>query len=117
MFGRMKQEQTEPVPSPEPLPIDLAALWGDSVIAEGFLGEVQVPAMPASLPKRLGHFPFWRGDERFLDALEPIYAAASPVGLDVVLGDECRMGQDKAFTPAILQPRKKRDLQLWSDEQ
>ena len=104
--GRMEQEQTEPVPSPEPLPVDLATFWGDSVIEEGFLGEVQVPAMPASLPKRLGHFPFWRGEERFLDALEPIYAAASPVGLDVVLG-ECRTGQDKALMPAKPQPRKK----------
>ena len=104
--GRMEQEQTEPVPSPEPLPVDLATFWGDSVIEEGFLGEVQVPAMPASLPKRLGHFPFWRGEERFLDALEPIYAAASPVGLDVVLG-ECRTGQDKALMTAKPQPRKK----------
>ncbi|MDH3769473.1 MAG: SWIM zinc finger family protein [Nitrospirota bacterium] len=106
LVGRMEQEQTEPVPSPEPLPVDLAAFWGDSVIEEGFLGEVQVPAMPASLLKRLGHFPFWRGEERFLDALEPIYAAASPVGLDVVLG-ECRTGQGKALMPAKPQPRKK----------
>jgi len=104
--GRMEQEQTEPVPSPEPLPVDLATFWGDSVIEEGFLGEVQVPAMPASLPKRLGHFPFWRGEERFLDALEPIYAAASAVGLDVVLG-ECRTGQNKALMLAKPQPRKK----------
>ena len=44
--------------------------------------------------------------EEFLDALEPIYAAASPVGLDVVLG-ECRTGQDKALMPAKPQPRKK----------
>jgi uncharacterized Zn finger protein len=105
--GRVEQEPTEPVPSPEPLPVDLAAFWGDSVIEEGFLGEVQVPAMPASLPKRLGHFPFWRGEERFLAALEPIYAAASPVGLDVVLGEQ-RRGQGESLTPP--KPGKKSRL-------
>ena len=105
--GGMEQEQTELVPLPEPLPVDLAAFWGDSVIEEGFLGEVQIPAMPASLPKRLGHFPFWRGEERFLDALEPIYAAASPLGLDVVLGEQCR-GQGKSLMPP--KPGKKSRL-------
>jgi hypothetical protein len=63
--------------------------------------------MPASLPKRLGHFPFWRGEERFLAALEPIYAAASPVGLDVVLGEQ-RRGQGESLTPP--KPGKKSRL-------
>lgn len=104
--GRMEQEQTELVPSPEPLPVDLAAFWGDPVMEEGFLGEVQVPAMPASLPKRLGHFPFWRGEERFFDALEPIYAAASPVGMNVFIGEHCA-GQRKSLTLSKPKPRKK----------
>lgn len=104
--GRMEQEQPEPAPSPEPLPVDLATFWGDSVIEEGFLGEVQVPAMPASLPKRLGHFPFWRGEERFLDALEPIYAAASPVGMNVFIGEPCA-NQRKSLTLSKPKPRKK----------
>jgi hypothetical protein len=38
------------------------------------------------LPRRLGNFPFWRGAERFLDALEPVYAQASQRGLEAFLG-------------------------------
>lgn len=96
-----KQEKQETAPPSEPLPVEPDVFWGDSVIDEGILGDVRLPAVTAALPKRLGNFPFWRGEERFLDAIEPIYAAASPVGLDVVLG-ECRTGQDKALAPAKL---------------
>ncbi len=44
--------------------------------------------MPAALPRRLGSFPFWRGAERFLDALEPIYRQASHAGMDAFLGEK-----------------------------
>ena len=63
---------------------------------------MQFPAVNASLPKRLGYFPFWRGEERFLDAMEPIYAAASPLGLDVVLGER-RSGPRQIFDTAKTQ--------------
>jgi uncharacterized Zn finger protein len=39
------------------------------------------------LPKRLGSFPFWRGEERFLEAMQSIYAQAAPHGLDLFLGE------------------------------
>ncbi len=104
--GLTEQEQNEPSSPPEPLTIDAAAFWGESLDTEGLLGNVQFPAVNASLPKRLGHFPFWRGEERFLDAIEPIYAAASPLGLDVFLG-EGRAGQGKSLTPPKPKPRKK----------
>ena len=45
------------------------------------------PRFWAALPKRLGSFPFWRGKESFIPALEEIYRKASPVGLDVFLGE------------------------------
>jgi len=104
--GLMEQEQKEPSPPPEPLTVDPAAFWGDSVVSEGHLGDVQLPPVTASLPKRLGHFPFWRGEERFLDAIEPIYAAASPLGMDVFLGER-RAGQGKSLTPPKPKPQKK----------
>ena len=47
----------------------------------------RVPTISAALPKRLGSFPFWRGKESFIPALEEIYRKASPVGLDVFLGE------------------------------
>jgi hypothetical protein len=38
------------------------------------------------MPQRLGNFPFWRGSERFFDAIEAIYLQASPRGLDIFAG-------------------------------
>jgi uncharacterized Zn finger protein len=49
--------------------------------------EVQSPPVPAPLLNRLGSFPLWRGEERFLDALAPLYTAAASRGLDVLLGE------------------------------
>jgi uncharacterized Zn finger protein len=46
---------------------------------------VRIAPAPAALPKRLGGFPFWRGEERLLDALERIYREASVAGMDVFL--------------------------------
>ncbi len=50
-------------------------------------GEVRLPPVSAALLRRLGNFPFWRGSERFLDALAPVYAQAASRGLSVFLGE------------------------------
>ncbi|MGE0682490.1 MAG: SWIM zinc finger family protein [Candidatus Binatia bacterium] len=78
--------QSETMPPPEPLTVDIPGFWGEGSFPDDLFGEVQVPPTPAALVKRLGNFPFWRGTERFLDAIEPIYTNASPRGLDVFLG-------------------------------
>ncbi len=49
-------------------------------------GVVEIPREPAAMPRRLGGFPFWRGQSPFLDTLGAIYTKASPRGLDVFLG-------------------------------
>lgn len=77
--------QSEAAPPPEPLLAEAADFWGGS-LPDDLFGEVRVPPAPAALVKRLGNFPFWRGEERFLGAIEPIYAQASPRGLDIFLG-------------------------------
>jgi hypothetical protein len=69
---------------------------GETGLPEGFPGEVRVPQFPAALPKRLGSFPFWRGRERFLDAMVDIYAHASIGGLNVVIGEAPAKVPDKA---------------------
>jgi uncharacterized Zn finger protein len=78
--------QSEPGLPPEPLVADSPGFWGAGSFPDDLFGEVQVPPTPAALVKRLGNFPFWRGTERFLDALEPVYTNASPRGMDVFLG-------------------------------
>jgi uncharacterized Zn finger protein len=67
---------------------DISKFWNGEAISDDIFGEVRIPPIAAALPKRLGSFPFWRGEERFLDAMESIYAKASPVGLKVFLGEQ-----------------------------
>jgi uncharacterized Zn finger protein len=76
-------------PPPEPLSADVAAFWGGAGTGTGQDDtgeEVTVPQVAASLARRLGSFPFWRGDEGFLPALEGLYRRASAVGQEVFLG-------------------------------
>jgi uncharacterized Zn finger protein len=87
---RRDVEGGSPATSPrphEPLSAEVETFWGD---AGGRIddpcGVVEIPRVPAAQPRRLGGFPFWRGETPFLDTLSGIYAAASPRGLDVLLG-------------------------------
>jgi uncharacterized Zn finger protein len=80
----------------EPLSERAEAFWGEPAARfDADLGSVEIPREPAALPRRLGGFPFWRGETPFLDGLAPIYASASPRGLDVLLGPT-----DRADPPA-----------------
>ncbi|MCK4660452.1 MAG: SWIM zinc finger family protein [Phycisphaerae bacterium] len=80
-------ELQAPEPS-EPLPCDVDAYWNRIRLPDDLFGEVRVPTLPAALPKRLGSFPFWRAEERFLEAIEVVYQEASTVGMDVFLGEQ-----------------------------
>jgi uncharacterized Zn finger protein len=71
--------------SPEP-PLDPTAFWGGEELPGDLFGEVRLPEVGAALPKRLGGFPFWRGKAPFLEALQPFYLKAAPLGLDIFLG-------------------------------
>ena len=81
-------DEEKKICSSEPLPTDVSLFWNGAPLPEGFFGEVQIPPVSAAFLKRLGNFPFWRGNERFLDALEPTYARASERGLAVFLGEK-----------------------------
>jgi hypothetical protein len=67
--------------------LDIFKFWNGVSLSDDFLGEVQIPPVSAALVKRLGIFPFWRGRERFFDALEPIYVRGSTIGIGVFLGE------------------------------
>jgi uncharacterized Zn finger protein len=71
----------------EPLPQDPKNFWGGAAVPEDLLGDATQPAVPAALLRRLGNFPFWRGQVRLLEALQPTYENASPAGLTVFLGE------------------------------
>jgi uncharacterized Zn finger protein len=87
--AQSKSEPVEETPSlpPDPLQTDAASFWSGGKLPDDFFGEVRLPPVSAALPKRLGNFPFWRGSQRFLDAIEPVYENASPHGLAAFLGE------------------------------
>jgi uncharacterized Zn finger protein len=71
----------------ESLALAPRTFWGEPGGIEPGGADVLIPAVSAALPRRLGNFPFWRGEEAFLTSLEPIYSQASSVGLKIFLGD------------------------------
>ena len=82
----LPDSQAEVSLPPEPLVTEASEFWGSSSVPDDMFGEVRIPPASAALVKRLGSFPFWRGEERFLGAIEPVYTQASACGLDIFLG-------------------------------
>ncbi|MBM3335363.1 SWIM zinc finger family protein [Candidatus Sumerlaeota bacterium] len=88
-----------PQPSPEPLPAAPVAFWNRPRTGDTNIGEAVIPSVAAALVKRLGKFPFWRGEEDFLPALEDIYRKASQAGLNVFLGEQATAGGEQGGPP------------------
>ena len=82
-----KKTRVPEAPSSVPLSAEPEAFWGLAASTDFDLGEVSIPPVSATLVKRLGNFPLWRAEEGLLQALQPLYAAAAPAGLKVVLGE------------------------------
>ena len=99
-----KAEAAEPE-VPEPLAVDPELFWNGGSIDEGFFGEVHVAGSPAALVRRLGNFPFWRGEQVLLDVLEPAYRAAAVRGLEVFAGGGAAPGPEKE--PGETRPRRR----------
>ena len=89
-IGTALEAEISPI-SPEPLPLDPEAFWGRLPEIPGEEKsptlEARIPQVPAAFPKRLGKFPFWRGEEDLLEVLEGIYKKASPAGMIIFLGE------------------------------
>ena len=78
-FRQSAQTIEGPPLAPEPLPEDPEAFWTNPLpaLAAADLGTATVPEMHAALPRQLGRFPFWQGEQDLVATLERIYAAAS----------------------------------------
>ncbi len=90
-----REAQSEAPAPTEPLPLDASRFWEGRGLPDDVFGEVRVPGVPTALPKRLGNFPFWRGKEGFLEALEEIYQKASPLGVGIFLGEPENSGVEE----------------------
>ncbi len=77
-------------PPPEPLRSETVAFWVGSELPADPFGDVAIPATAAALVLRLGRFPFWRGATPLIEVIQPVYAEASPRGLDAFLGTASR---------------------------
>jgi uncharacterized Zn finger protein len=91
----LSQPAAEPVAASEPLageplPADPAQFWNGQELGEDAFGEVVAPPVAAALPRRLGGFPFWRGAQPFLAAVEPAYRAATPRALDLFVSQQAQ---------------------------
>lgn len=71
--------------TPAPLTVNPERFWRGAPVPEDVLGEVQVPTEAAPLTKRLGPFPFWRGDTDFLGEISRCSWQAAHRGLEVFL--------------------------------
>jgi uncharacterized Zn finger protein len=70
-----------------PLPPDPAGFWSRrDRLPEDCFGAVEAPPVSAAWLRRLGAFPFWRGEASLVDTLAPIYARAAQQGLATFLG-------------------------------
>jgi uncharacterized Zn finger protein len=85
-LGTMRQEDEPRASLPrEPLPTAPTEFWAKA--PEEAFGEVQSPPVPAGLVRRLGKFPFWRGERSPATALEAAYIEAGRRGLAVFVGE------------------------------
>ncbi len=69
----------------EPLPADAASFWGAAALPADVCGEMRTPPVSGAWLRRLGPFPFWRGERPLIEALEQTYGRAAERGLDVCL--------------------------------
>lgn len=65
---------------------------------------VSVPVVAAALVRRLGGFPFWRGEEPFLTAVERVYRGASLLGMDVFVGEWRQVPASGQTAPGQVEP-------------
>lgn len=92
-FLGMLSESSSTVPGvpdhlpPEPLPVSPVAFWNGPPLPDHLAGDPNVAPAGAALVRRLGKFPFWRGQVSLASALQPIYIAAASHAADT-LGEE-----------------------------
>jgi uncharacterized Zn finger protein len=78
---------------PEPISTEIETFWHGADSWGELSVDIQAPLITAPLLKRLGSFPFWRSDRRFVEVFEQIYARASLQATKVLVGES--LTQDK----------------------
>jgi uncharacterized Zn finger protein len=87
LTGTRPEASGEAGPGRPSVALDPGRFWQVGDVPADFFGEVRTPPLAAALPKQLGKFPLWRGQQPLAALLEPIYDGASRRGLSVFLGE------------------------------
>ncbi len=93
--GYLHERSPDHLSPQEPLPLDPEEFWRPTNAGETSPLAASIPTTSASLPRQLGTFPFWQGDEDLLAMLEDMYSMASQVGVEVIMGEQA----DKRVLP------------------
>ena len=88
--ARPNEAPADASPEPQPLTKDVARFWSGAPMPDDIFDSVTSPASPAPLARRLGPFPFWRGDEDFLEAVAQLCQRAADRGMRAYLGGEIK---------------------------
>ena len=71
----------------EPISTEASRFWDGAGPPASSGLDLQTPPVVAPLLRRLGSFPFWRADRRFIEFFEPIYERSSRKALTVLEGE------------------------------
>ena len=76
-------------PQDEPLPDQPHLFWAGAEPGKGAEAdeEVRIPRVSGALARRLGGFPFWRGENSCSLTMDQIYRVSSQSGLSIYLGE------------------------------
>jgi uncharacterized Zn finger protein len=77
-----------PIAEPEPLPANAQDFWAAKPLPADLLAGIEVPAIAAALPQRLGNIQFWRGESPLAEAFALVYDKAAHKGEALVLGEK-----------------------------
>lgn len=79
--------------------VGLRSFWGTDLPPFEDYGPVLKNAVAAPLVHRLGALPFWRGQERFLDAMDAVFTRCAPLGWNVWTGESTPFRRIEALPP------------------
>jgi uncharacterized Zn finger protein len=80
------ETMTRAAPASQPLAADPERFWRGRPLHDELYGGVQISDDAAPLARRLGNFPFWRGEIDFLESISSLSSRAAQQGLEVFLG-------------------------------
>jgi uncharacterized Zn finger protein len=72
--------------------LDVRGFWNAPPLVHDAIGPLDPPTVTAALPRRLGSFPFWRGETLFLDAMASLYGRAARHAIERLAGPRPQRG-------------------------